>query len=189
MDATLRLAHWGILFSTLLLRAVALVAVLLPMFPSLALAHDNAGYSHDRVAVGNLPNWMASLDDNLKLSEISIPGTHDTMADCPGVVCGPAPLPKDITQTQSMTLPQQLVSGIRALDIRLRYQNVLSVIANPLSPADCAEDDGAEECAYFLYHGIIPMGTSFQANVMSVVTDFLVNNPSETIVMRVKIEG
>lgn len=179
----------ALLFANIIMRTRAFVIAWLLAFPGLALAHDNVGYSHDRAAVGNLPAWMSSLDDNLKLSEISIPGTHDSMADCPGLACGPAPLPKDITQTQSMNLPEQLVSGIRALDIRLRYQNILSVVTNPLSPADCAQEDAAEECTYFLYHGIIPLGTSFQANVMNVVTGFLADNPSETIIMRVKIEG
>ena len=54
-----------------------------------------------------LRNWvaMAAIPDDRKLSELSIPGTHDTMAKYGG----------DVPECQSMTLSQQLASGIRWL--------------------------------------------------------------------------
>ncbi|AQZ47425.1 1-phosphatidylinositol phosphodiesterase precursor [Paenibacillus larvae subsp. larvae] len=58
------------------------------------------------------PDWMASIKDTAKLSELSIPGTHDTMSIGYG---------GDIAQTQSMNLKTQLNSGVRFIDIRCRY--------------------------------------------------------------------
>jgi hypothetical protein len=56
------------------------------------------------------PDWMGELPDDLLLSELSIPGTHETMARHG---YGHAPC-------QSLDLYHQLRAGIRALDIRVR---------------------------------------------------------------------
>lgn len=56
------------------------------------------------------PNWMLNLSDDRLLSELSIPGTHDTGARF-GTV---------FAQTQSWTVFDQLEAGIRYLDIRAR---------------------------------------------------------------------
>ena len=56
------------------------------------------------------PDWMSELPDSLRLSELSIPGTHDAMARCGG---GPV-------RCQNMRLDLQFLVGIRALDIRCR---------------------------------------------------------------------
>ena len=60
------------------------------------------------------PNWMSKLPDSTHLSELSIPGTHDTMSyetqkiGVPWVWC------------QCLDLETQLKMGIRFLDIRCR---------------------------------------------------------------------
>lgn len=70
-----------------------------------------AGYCHDNnIGIDN-PNWMSKLDDNLHMNQLSLPGTHDTMAFYGG----------DIAQCQSVSLRGQLNSGIRVLDIRCRH--------------------------------------------------------------------
>ncbi|MFI8221264.1 phosphatidylinositol-specific phospholipase C [Streptomyces sp. NPDC085932] len=54
---------------------------------------------------------MAALPDTTNLADLSIPGTHDTMA-------------RDVTfvaETQQSALPEQLNAGVRALDIRARH--------------------------------------------------------------------
>ncbi|XP_072515529.1 1-phosphatidylinositol phosphodiesterase-like [Salminus brasiliensis] len=53
-------------------------------------------------------NWMSSLNDNFYLSDLTLPGTHDTMA----LYGGPA------VDCQSWTLADQLKAGIRYLDFR-----------------------------------------------------------------------
>lgn len=61
-----------------------------------------------------LPRWMADLPDSARLSELSIPGTHDSGAyDL---------VNKSLNtwaRTQSMDITTQLMSGIRSLDLRL----------------------------------------------------------------------
>lgn len=56
--------------------------------------------------------WMSSLDDNLSLREVNMPGSHDTMALYSiGDLAG---------QCQSLSLEEQLNLGVRFLDIRLK---------------------------------------------------------------------
>ncbi|WP_157597179.1 phosphatidylinositol-specific phospholipase C [Streptacidiphilus rugosus] len=75
-----------------------------------AVADQTAGYSHDGSIGLTATDWMARLPSSTLLSEMSIPGTHDTGASVFG---------GDIAFTQSMNLGTQLNSGIRAWDIRL----------------------------------------------------------------------
>lgn len=59
-------------------------------------------------------NWMASINQSTPLFKISIPGTHDSCA-----------LHDDntfnYTKCQSLSLTDQLLNGIRFLDIRPSY--------------------------------------------------------------------
>lgn len=60
--------------------------------------------------------WMKDLDGNTLLSDITIPGTHDTMA----LHGGPA------AECQAWILEDQLKAGIRYLDLRVyAYENTL----------------------------------------------------------------
>lgn len=59
-----------------------------------------------------LSNWMANCDDNVKLSSLSIPGSHDSgakhsLADVAGIC-------------QDLSIKEQLEGGARFLDIRLK---------------------------------------------------------------------
>ncbi|MCX4781650.1 phosphatidylinositol-specific phospholipase C [Streptomyces sp. NBC_01264] len=94
-------------------RSAVLAAVLagLTFGPAVpALADQTTGYSHDSSIGLTSTDWMARLPNSTLLSEISIPGTHDSGASLSG---------GDIALTQSMDLVTQLKSGIRAWDIRL----------------------------------------------------------------------
>jgi 1-phosphatidylinositol phosphodiesterase len=57
-------------------------------------------------------DWMAGLDDGLLLSEISIPGSHDS-----GALYEPIP---GLSKNQDLTIAEQLAAGVRYLDIRCR---------------------------------------------------------------------
>lgn len=57
------------------------------------------------------PAWMASIPDDQPLSEVTMPGTHNTMAIYGGVYA----------ECQTWSLASQLRAGIRFLDIRLRH--------------------------------------------------------------------
>lgn len=57
-----------------------------------------------------LSSWMGGLPDDVLLSELTIPGTHDS--------CARSRIP--FVRTQYLSITQQLALGIRFLDLRLR---------------------------------------------------------------------
>lgn len=59
------------------------------------------------------PSWMASIPDGQLLSEVTIPGTHNTMALYGGVYA----------ECQTWSLELQLKAGIRFLDVRVHHVN------------------------------------------------------------------
>lgn len=120
-------------------------------FSELSQAHNDAAYSHDYSAVAHNARWLTSVDGNKRLSELSLPGTHDTMSIRSG----------DAWQNQTMTLAQQLESGIRVFDMRTKH------IDNNLR----------------MHHGIILQDTYFN-HVLTDIDNFLNANPGETVVMR-----
>lgn len=104
-------------------------------------------------------SWMAGLQDNISISKISIPGTHDSGAriDAP-VVTGTA-------KTQDLSIAEQLNAGVRFLDIRCRH------IDN----------------SFTIHHGAIYQNLNFD-DVLNACYAFLESHPSETIIMSVKEE-
>ena len=71
----------------------------------------------------NTKRWMGKLGGRELLSELSIPGTHDTMTgnkhsgnNCKGFV-------GRCCVCQDMTLKEQLDSGIRFVDMRLKHHD------------------------------------------------------------------
>jgi 1-phosphatidylinositol phosphodiesterase len=95
-----------------------------------AYAHEHGAYSHDPQPKTFNPDWMAEIKDDTLLSMLSIPGTHETMAlyGVGGVLPPGVPVPPligqivdDIVICQSMSLWDQLMSGVRVLDIRCRH--------------------------------------------------------------------
>ncbi|XP_076869622.1 1-phosphatidylinositol phosphodiesterase-like [Brachyhypopomus gauderio] len=64
-------------------------------------------------------DWMKNLDNKLLLSQITIPGTHDTMA----LHGGPA------AECQAWNLEDQLRAGVRYLDLRVfAFENALHLM-------------------------------------------------------------
>ena len=106
-------------------------------------------------------------DCDLRLSHLSIPGTHDTCSRYGGwpVYC------------QSLTLPRQLNAGIRALDIRVKPK-CFSMGLPDVPPV--------EKLA--IVHGDFDQKITFP-EVLQQTASFLARHPTETILMRVKDEG
>ncbi|XP_073782832.1 1-phosphatidylinositol phosphodiesterase-like [Danio rerio] len=107
----------------------------------------------------NLPpsyrvGWMETLDDEKLISDVNIPGTHDTMS----LHGGPA------AECQSWSLHNQLLAGIRYLDLRVWGRKLIIV------------------------HGVIPQFTTF-ANVLNKTSTFLSQYKTETVLIRVKHES
>ncbi len=145
---------------------LALAAAALLMVANPASAHETPAYSHDDSTGETNPDWMSTLPDTVKLSHLSIPGTHDTGARTGG----------DSVDTQSMDIPTQLMAGIRAFDIRL----------GKAAGCDSLTDD------FQIIHGEVPGFRYCQpdtfSQALSYVDTFLSQHGGETVVMRIKEE-
>ncbi|MEH6448299.1 MAG: phosphatidylinositol-specific phospholipase C domain-containing protein [Oleispira sp.] len=124
-------------------------------FSQLSLSHTDGAYSHGSDAVANNVQWMSRLANNLRVSEINLPGTHDTMSIASG----------DIWQNQTMSLREQLDSGLRVFDMRTRHI-----------------DDKLR-----MHHGMIAQDTYFN-DVLKDIDSFLEANPTETVLFRLRSE-
>ncbi|WP_415325442.1 phosphatidylinositol-specific phospholipase C [Chryseobacterium sp. MMS23-Vi53] len=107
-------------------------------------------------------NWMNRLDGKKKLTEFTIPGTHDSATY--DTIFMPA-------QCQKMSFTDQLNSGIRFLDFRLKR----------------GYDADTDHVLWF-YHGAVGLNLHF-GQVINMLVDFLKRHPSETIIMSVKNES
>jgi len=103
--------------------------------------------------------WMSRLPDSVLLSQLSLPGTHNSCALHDGLSFG-------FAKCQSWQLADQLKSGIRFIDIRCRRV-----------------DDG-----FLIHHGVISQRMTFK-EVRDVCQNFLREHPSECIVMSIKEES
>ncbi|WP_250278701.1 phosphatidylinositol-specific phospholipase C domain-containing protein [[Clostridium] colinum] len=136
------------------------IGIMIFSMPQMAMAHYDTAYWHETYITKNNSDWMKYVDGNMKISELSIPGTHDSMAyrsDLSAI---------DNTRTQTMNLRQQLESGIRYIDIRVK-------------------DNGNNN--FVLHHGPVYLGFSFDY-VLDELHKFLNEYPSESVFMRIKQE-
>lgn len=115
--------------------------------------------------------WMATLDDETKLSAVTIPGTHDTCAQYVSL--------RYIFQCQDTSVEEQLENGYRYLDIRIAL----------------AEKD--KEPALVIKHnftvcrkGASPFSDKiYLEDVIADVEAFLEENPTETVILCMKAEN
>ncbi|ODV78944.1 PLC-like phosphodiesterase [Suhomyces tanzawaensis NRRL Y-17324] len=116
----------------------------------------------------NYKSWLKEIDDNTKISRLSIPGTHNSAA------CHTA-LPS--VQCQGASVTDQLEHGVRFLDIRV-------------GKLFLKEGDEAKDLQ--VIHGKFPVKIPFAEKLTSVldeVYDFLAHNKSETVIVSLKQEG
>jgi 1-phosphatidylinositol phosphodiesterase len=103
-------------------------------------------------------DWMADLADARGVAELSIPGTHDS-----GALLEPYP---GVAQAQQLAIADQLVAGVRYLDLRCRhYQD-----------------------AFLIYHGPVDQDQTFD-EVLATMARFLDEHPGETLIVSVKEEA
>ena len=113
-------------------------------------------------------SWMEALPDDLPVSDINIPGSHDSAAI--STTSGSTPY-----ATQGSTITQQLMSGIRLLDVRLKVKLI----------------DGQFE--FVTCHGAIGFGIgineyqSFESLLKEVYL-FILKHSSETVLISLKID-
>ena len=108
-----------------------------------------------------LDNWMEFVNDDVRLSRLNIPGTHNSGAlhDLPTIFAS------GTAKCQDLTIKEQLEIGVRYLDIRCRHiDNVFTI-----------------------HHGRVYQKQNF-GDVLNTCYSFLARHPSETIIMSVKRE-
>lgn len=118
----------------------AMLSVVLGLAAVSASAHEHVAYSHDDNVKTNNPDWMASLPDDVKLSWLSLPGTHDSLSLHWG----------DIVETQSMGLEEQLRSGIRVLDVRCQHSQNHCRVVHGVMPMGLRMDEVLDVLTRFL---------------------------------------
>lgn len=129
---------------------------LLVLRPVKALAQGHLAYSNEAGVEVERTSWMGGIGDERLLSSLSLPGTHDSASNGPGGI---------LVRNQRKSIRDQLLSGIRFLDIRARlYQGDFAI-----------------------HHDLVYLNKNF-ADVLRETTEFLKQYPSETIYMRVKQE-
>lgn len=113
--------------------------------------------------------WMKNLDDDLLITQITIPGTHDSAADhdhcaensaCKAVI--------EFASTQTYNIQKQMEMGIRFFDVRLAY-------------------DEHKDRAFQFHHGPYDLKQSI-FDAIGWAQDFLKKNPSEFFIWLVKQE-
>lgn len=118
----------------------------------------------DTTPVSGSADWMAALPDEAKLSELTIPGTHDSATKYVQLAY--------FSKCQALSIGEQLEAGFRYLDIRL----------------------GDGEGAPLLMHGFTKCKTSLFGGALTldeVLADcyaFLEAHPTETVLFAVKHE-
>lgn len=122
-------------------------------------------------------SWMSAIDPNVRVSQLTIPGTHDSA--CFNTQAATAVL----AETQSWCIEDQLTNGIRAFDLRYSY------------------DDGAFKIYHgntwpFIYecydrwrdHWYSPWKHLTLTGIFDKFQGFLKNHPDEFIIVNVQRE-
>ena len=117
----------------------------------------------DRALPYQYSDWMAVIDDNMYLSEITIPGTHDCGADLHTSEQGTE---SKYTICQDFRLSNQLQMGVRWFDVRLSY--------------DGGGGLSVHHANYYLHKNF--------TDLLRAADDFLSNHPTEVVIFMVKQE-
>lgn len=126
-------------------------------------------------------NWMSKINDSKLISDISLPGTHDSAAINTWTSSNPNSLIKTPYATQNQSITKQLESGIRVLDIRLKVKQT----GNSFEFVTC-HGDKSFSVDILSFSGF----NEFQSfeSVLDECNSFLKNYNMETIVMSLKID-
>ncbi len=108
-------------------------------------------------------NWMKFLADDIKISEINLPGTHNS--------CAKKVQFSYLSKCHDLTIYEQLDMGVRFLDIRVEKTD--DKLKTVHSIADCYTTHGKKEKLLLDY-------------VLDDCKKFLAENPSETLILCIK---
>lgn len=152
-------------FGEIALRTLGVLAAVILMMYLIPLSE-----TVDHTAVDGSADWMAQLDDELPLSEVTLPGTHDSATKYVQLAF--------FSKCQAKTIGEQLEAGYRYLDVRLGL---------------VSDEDGSR---LKLMHGFTSCKTGalpwteplYLDEVLRQCCEFLDAHPTETVVFAIKQE-
>ena len=184
--------------SSLTVSLISLTLVL--SLTEVSQAHRHHSYSHDPWVMTANPRWMTSLKGDVLLSELSIPGTHDSMAlhggpavtaIAAGATAGTVIAGMTTGPFAGIVAPAAAIVGAVAgpfisVDV-VRTQRM--TLSNQLESGIRALDIRCRQVGdgFAIHHGQVYQHANFD-DVLKAVVKFLRANPGETVVMRVKEE-
>ena len=119
-------------------------------------------------------NWQSNVDDSTAISQLTIPGTHDS------ATFNPKGATKSLAKCQDKNIQKQLEAGVRAFDFRYVYKNGefqlwhgygLTII----NGYECMDDSGKHQLTL--------------KSVLTTIKDYLAQNPSEFVFINFQKEG
>ena len=120
-------------------------------------------------------DWMSAIRGETRLTEITMPGSHDSGAKAFEFPYSAAAF---VSKTQDKTIPQQLEAGVRFLDIRLEGKGEGNNYEAFLTHGDAT-------CVY-QGSGHSTSGKFYLDYLFQNVMDFLESHPSETVLICIK---
>lgn len=147
---------------------ILLVIIVLLVTIEYSLPIFEAGFNNDSSATyyTDSGDWMASIDGNLYLNQLTIPGTHDSAAKYAWLGF--------FSDCQSLSIRQQLDAGFRYLDIRLAVNNGKLKFMHGFT--NCRTNFAPWASTLYL------------DDVLPDIYSFLEKHPQETIIFNVKQE-
>ncbi len=168
-----RLATWRAIaaIGTVAAIIVAGTAVVTPSsaFGSPPPVADTLAYSHDQTAPEDHSDWMADLDGDKPIWQLSLPGSHDSYT-------GQVPL-DDGDTTETLPVSEQLNMGIRAIDVRLNGCS--------FNPKTCSSTDQND---FYVEHGGYSLNVTL-SDVLGQLKGFLSEHPGEFVILRAQVEN
>lgn len=125
--------------------AVLCLAVMLSQFGCVREVYSydvSPNAAPSAAATVSLSSWMASLPDQVSLSQLSLPGSHNAAARYEHI--------GGTARCQALTISEQLHAGIRFLDIRCRHTDDGFVIHHGYVYQNMDFDDVMKSCTKFL---------------------------------------
>ncbi|WP_081862756.1 phosphatidylinositol-specific phospholipase C domain-containing protein [Chromobacterium haemolyticum] len=148
------------------MKCIVLIAIFFQLLASgICMAACQDGHFEFNNDQSDRTMWMSRVVDDVRLSNMSILGTHDSMTAPVGQATG-----LGYVKTQIMPFQDQLNSGVRFLDWRLRR-------------------NGNCQNRLMFYHGTVKVSDINLDQAISYVNQWLKWHPGETILIRVKNEA
>ncbi len=116
-------------------------------------------------------DWMKLIPGHVRLDQLTIPATHDSMSVHGGSTTQTQTLCGDVGTTGACDIRKQLDAGIRMLDIRHK----------------CNEDDGKFKLD--IYHGTADQHGELNEDVLKPLKAWLTEHPSETVLLDLSDDG